>query len=172
MKKEERDLIISAFCAGVLVGIALIMAALLFIRNVVDAYGADGTIEITTEYDYISEYIEITEGPESAVEILPELEDLGEFKITYYCACKKCNGKWGAVDRYGDPLVWGTVAVDPSVITLQTHLVIDGYDADFVARDTGGKWVRGKHIDVFVPVSHKEALKMAQGEKLRVWRVK
>ena len=97
------------------------------------------------------------------------LEYLGEFKLTYYCACRKCNGGPG-IDRYGDPLVWGTVAVDPKVIPLQTQLVIDGYDAIFTARDTGGKWVQGKHIDVFVPVSHSEALKMAHGERRKVWR--
>ena len=97
------------------------------------------------------------------------LEYLGEFKLTYYCACRKCNGGPG-IDRYGDPLVWGTVAVDPKVIPLQTKLVIDGYDAIFTARDTGGKWVQGDHIDVFVPVSHSEALKMAHGERRKVWR--
>ena len=97
------------------------------------------------------------------------LEYLGEFMLTYYCACRKCNGGPG-IDRFGDPLVWGTVAVDPKVIPLHTQLVIDGYDAVFTARDTGGKWVQGKHIDVFVPVSHSEALKMGQGEKRKVWR--
>lgn len=99
------------------------------------------------------------------------LEYLGEFKLTYYCACRKCNGGPG-IDRFGDPLVWGTVAVDPKVIPLHTQLVIDGYDAVFTARDTGGKWVQGKHIDVFVPVSHSEALKMGQGEKRKVWLYK
>lgn len=97
-----------------------------------------------------------------------QLEYIGEFKLTYYCACRKCNGGPG-IDRYGDPLVWGTVAVDPNVIPLQTQLVIDGYDAVFTARDTGGKWVRGNHIDVFVPVSHSEALKMPHGEHRKVW---
>ena len=53
---------------------------------------------------------------------------------------------------------------------MQTHLVIDGYDAEFVARDTGGG-VKGQHIDMFVPVSHSEALAMPQGQKLKVWRI-
>ena len=101
---------------------------------------------------------------------LRPLEYLGEYTITYYCSCKKCNGHWGAVDGYGNPLVWGTVAVDPKVLPLQTHLIIDGYDMEFVARDTGSG-VNGKHIDMYVPVSHSEALRMAQGEKLKVWKV-
>lgn len=94
---------------------------------------------------------------------------LGEFKLTYYCPCRKCNGGPG-IDRFGNPLEWGTIAVDPKVIPLHTKVVIDGYDAVFTALDTGGKWVQGNHIDVFVPVSHSEALKMGQGEKRKVWR--
>lgn len=98
-----------------------------------------------------------------------QMEYIGEFRITYYCPCRLCNGSNAGIDCHGNPLVWGTVAVDPAVIPLGTHLVIDGYDAVFTARDTGGDWVRGKHIDMFVPVSHKEALAMAHGEKKKVW---
>lgn len=106
---------------------------------------------------------------------LRPLEYLGEYTITYYCPCGKCNGydKYGnprSYDRYGNSLIWGTVAVDPKVLPLQTHLIIDGYDMEFVARDTGSG-VNGKHIDMYVPVSHSEALRMAQGEKLKVWKV-
>ena len=98
-----------------------------------------------------------------------QLVYLGEFKLTYYCPCRKCNGSNGAIDRLGNPLVWGTVAVDPKVIPLGTQLVIDGYDAIFTARDTGDEWVQGNHIDMFVPVSHSEARKMGQ-ERRKVWR--
>lgn len=98
-----------------------------------------------------------------------KLEYLGEFKLTYYCPCRKCNGGPG-IDRFGNPLEWGTIAVDPKVIPLHTQVVIDGYDAVFTALDTGGKWVQGNHIDVFVPVSHAEALKMPHGERRKVWR--
>ena len=99
-----------------------------------------------------------------------QMEYLGEFRLTYYCPCAKCNGNNKAIDRQGNPLAWGTVAVDPKVITLGTQLVIDGYDAVFTARDTGGKWVQGNHIDIFVPVSHKEALAMCMEEHRKVWR--
>lgn len=99
-----------------------------------------------------------------------QLVYLGEFKLTYYCPCRKCNGSNGAIDRLGNPLVWGTVAVDPKVIPLGTQLVIDGYDAVFTARDTGDEWVQGNHIDIFVPVSHKEALAMCTEEHRKVWR--
>lgn len=99
-----------------------------------------------------------------------QMEYLGEFTITYFCSCRKCNGHWGAIDGYGNPLKWGTVAVDPKVIPMQTHLIIDGYDMEFVARDTGNG-VNRNHIDIFVPVSHSEALKMGQGEHRKVWKV-
>lgn len=96
------------------------------------------------------------------------LEFLSTCVLTYYCSCSRCNGKWGAIDSKGNPLEWGTVAVDPRKIPLGTKLVIDGYDQIFTARDTGSG-VNGWHIDVFVPVSHSEALRMGQGEKRKVW---
>lgn len=96
------------------------------------------------------------------------LEYFGECTITYFCPCKRCNGKWGAIDSFGNPLKFGTVAVDTKVIPMHTHLVIDGYDQIFEALDTGSG-VKGNHIDVFVPVSHAEALKMGQGERRKVW---
>lgn len=100
-----------------------------------------------------------------------KMEYLGEFTITYYCPCSRCNGKWGAIDGFGNPLKWGCVAVDPKVIKMHTKLVVDGFDMIFEARDTGSG-VNGKHLDIFVPVSHSEALKMGQGEKKKVWLVR
>ena len=60
------------------------------------------------------------------------------------------------------------MAVDPKVIPMHTKLIVDGYDQIFEALDTGSG-VRGNHIDMFVPVSHAEALKMGQGERRKVW---
>jgi 3D (Asp-Asp-Asp) domain-containing protein len=97
-----------------------------------------------------------------------QLKYFGECTITYFCPCKRCNGKWGAIDSFGNPLKFGTVAVDTKVIPMHTKLVIDGYDQVFEALDTGSG-VKGNHIDVFVPVSHAEALKMGQGERRKVW---
>lgn len=130
--------------------------------------------EISSQEDAI----DITEAPpiEDVSIALDEVDAVGnrltylsECILTYYCPCKRCNGSWGAIDSKGNPLEWGTVAVDPRKIPLGTKLVIDGYDQIFTARDTGSG-VNGWHIDVFVPVSHSEALKMGQGEKRKVWR--
>ena len=143
------------------------------------------------EADIGSDWIEIVERPEEAEAVKDEvaknseasadqddidtlqqseLSYLGEFTFTFYCSCRRCNGSWGAIDGFGNPLEWGCVAVDPSVIPLHTKLVVDGYDTVFEARDTGSG-VDGKHIDMYVPVSHAEALKMGQGKKIKVWKV-
>lgn len=178
MKDNEKELIAAAFCAGLLVGVALIMVVLLFIRNATDVYAADGTIENASYYNGILTYIEIDEGPESAVEAVPELEDLGRFKITFYCRCGRCNGYFKdgsprSVNRFGEPLKWGMIAVDPNVIPMHTRVMIDGFDdVVFEAVDTGGDNVIGKHVDVFFPGTHKEALKANDSiGRAKVWKV-
>ena len=97
------------------------------------------------------------------------LEYFAECTITYFCPCKRCNGKWGAIDSFGNPLKFGTVAVDPKVIPMHTKLVIDGYDMVFEARDTGSG-ITGHDIDIYVPVSHQEAVAMCKDQWLNVWR--
>lgn len=81
-------------------------------------------------------------------------------KATAYTAHASENGKWGAVDYFGNPLKLGTVAVDPKAIPLGTKLFITGYQfkhlpqGGFIAeaRDIGGA-INGNKIDIFVPVS-------------------
>jgi len=89
-----------------------------------------------------------------------------QVKATAYTAAAEENGKWGAVDYFGNPLSVGTVAVDPAVIPLGSKLYMVGYDYDglpkggmyAIASDTGGA-IKGKRIDIFVPDSRAEALK-------------
>lgn len=98
-----------------------------------------------------------------------QLQYLGKFFTTYYCPCKRCNGSNAGIDGFGNPLEWGCVAVDRNVIPLHTKLVIDGYDMVFEARDTGSN-VDGHKIDIFVPVSHNEALAMCKDQWMNVWK--
>lgn len=64
----------------------------------------------------------------------------------------------GPYDYFGHSLHVGTVAVDPSVIPLGTHLFIEGYDSNglpsggllAVASDKGGK-IKGDRIDIYMP---------------------
>lgn len=86
-----------------------------------------------------------------------------DIKATAYSSAASENGKWGAVDYFGNPLELGTVAVDPSVIPLGTKLYITGYDHDnlpsggFVATaaDIGGA-IKGNRMDIFIPGSQAE----------------
>ena len=97
----------------------------------------------------------------------PELVSLGEYKITYYCACEACCGSWAKnrpKDAEGKPIVktasgavaqaGKTIAVDPDVIPYGTEVIIDGHT--YTAQDCGGV-IQGNRIDIYCD-SHDEAL--------------
>ncbi|ANA82238.1 LysM peptidoglycan-binding domain-containing protein [Paenibacillus glucanolyticus] len=81
-------------------------------------------------------------------------------KATAYSAAASENGKWGAVDYFGNSLELGTIAVDPKVIPLGTKVLVTGHEHPglpkkaFVAeaRDIGGA-IKGNKIDIFIPGS-------------------
>ena len=81
---------------------------------------------------------------------------LGQFKITAYCNCSKCCGKWagGKTASGTTPTAGRTIAVDPSVIPLGSRVIIDGHT--YVAEDTGSA-IKGNKIDMYFN-SHSEAL--------------
>lgn len=86
-------------------------------------------------------------------------KSLGNFKLTGYCACRKCNGKWtGSPTALGTKLTPGrTIAVDPRVIPLGSWVYIningEGWHK-YRAEDTGSA-IKGHRIDVCAP-SHSE----------------
>ena len=91
-------------------------------------------------------------------ETIPEehWESLGVFKITHYCACRTCSGKWGHQTSSGATCQEGiTVAADPRVLPEGEVINIAGYGVR-VVQDIGGN-VKGNHIDVFYE-SHQECL--------------
>lgn len=92
---------------------------------------------------------------------------MGEFEITAYCGCRKCNGIWtGYPSASGAPLKEGiTIAVDPKIIPLGTRVYIEGVGWR-VAQDTGGM-IKGNRIDVYID-SHSECLKFGRRE-MTVW---
>lgn len=96
---------------------------------------------------------EITEEPTEAEE---ELIDLGEFRITAFCACPVCCGEWSDGITYtGTVATEGrTIAVDPDVIPLGSVVEING--AEYVAEDIGSA-IRGKRLDIFFS-DHNDAL--------------
>ena len=88
--------------------------------------------------------------------------NLGEYKLTAYCPCKKCCGKWSyevtgvkkktASGTYPEPNK--TVAADTSILPFGSKIMIN--NQEYVVEDTGKK-VKGKHIDVYFE-DHDEAL--------------
>ena len=117
------------------------------------------TAEVSPErYPEIEEAV-ATE-PAAYYGFVPEVTELGEFKITHYCACVKCCGQWALNRPEGVVLTASgaeakagrTIAVDPDVIPLGTEVVVrysDGNEAVYVAEDTGSA-VKGNHIDVYM----------------------
>ncbi len=96
----------------------------------------------------------------------PKLVSLGRFKLTAYCSCRKCCGKYAdnrPVDENGNVIVTGSIgvrleagisiAVDPRVIPYHTEVVINGHT--YTAHDTGGN-IKGNRIDVYFD-NHEDA---------------
>lgn len=76
-----------------------------------------------------------------------KLVSLGTFRLTAYCPCRICSEGWGRHTSSGATATADrTVAVDPRVIPLGSHLLING--KEYVAEDIGGA-VKGNHIDIF-----------------------
>lgn len=115
---------------------------------------------------------EIASEPKPLVQAMAE-EDIGEellgnFLLTAYCDCAECNGPNPGIDCFGNKLIDGTIAVDPKVIPLGTKVRIRG--KVYTARDTGGKWVQGKHVDIYMK-GHGNASKFGE-QRADVYLVK
>ena len=92
----------------------------------------------------------------------PNLISLGMFKLTAYCPCTLCCGKWA--DNRRNDIVYGaigeelkenhSIAVDPNIIPYKTEVVINGHT--YKAQDCGGG-IKGNEIDIYFE-NHNEAL--------------
>lgn len=92
------------------------------------------------------------------------MKHLGNFKLTFYCPCKKCSGLYGHSTSSGAYATEGrTIAVDNNIIPRGTHVYIEGW-GEFIAEDNGGKWVKGHHVDIFLE-DHNRCLDSAHGVK-------
>jgi 3D (Asp-Asp-Asp) domain-containing protein len=90
---------------------------------------------------------------------------LGNYRITAYCACKKCCGVWA--ENRPNGIVKGAAGVElkagvsvASPLPFGTKLYIEGY-GDVVVQDRTASWVvdkyNGEIIDIYFD-SHEEAL--------------
>lgn len=98
----------------------------------------------------------LTTIPQTEERSFSETNSLGQFKLTAYCPCSKCNGKWaGGITSTGAKAQANhTIAVDPSVIPYGSKVKIN--DKIYVAEDCGGA-IKGNRIDIYF-ASHDEAL--------------
>ena len=102
----------------------------------------------------LSHYAGGQNGQSGLPEGVSSVQSLGSFRITGYCACRKCSAGWGGRTSSGAMAVSRrTVAVDPRVIPMGSRLLINGQV--YVAEDTGGG-VKGNHIDIYCD-SHAQA---------------
>ncbi len=84
-------------------------------------------------------------------------------EATAYGPSAQDNYPYGATDYFGQPLVAGDIAVDPSVIPLHSCLKVTGYSSPnlpaggFIgeADDEGGA-INGAHIDIFMNTSESQ----------------
>lgn len=105
--------------------------------------------------------IEYTVLPLAAEE--PEYIYLGEFTITAYCnePYEHICGSGDGLTAMGMAAEPGIIAVDPNVIELGSHVIIDGQE--YLAADTGGA-IKGNRIDICTE-DHSAALEFGVQKK-------
>ena len=95
---------------------------------------------------------------------LPKGKSLGIFDVSAYDACYDCTQKNPGDPGYGVTASGAvaqanhTIATDPNVIPLGTHVIING--KEYVAEDTGG-YIKGNRIDIYYD-THEEAEKFGR----------
>lgn len=111
---------------------------------------------LSNDFEIATIIPEIPETPEPTSEPINERVSLGEFRITAYCHCSKCCGKWADGVTFTETVATEgrTIAVDPDVIQLGSTVEING--VEYVAEDIGSA-IRGNRIDLYMS-SHEEAL--------------
>ncbi len=147
--------------------LSVVIGALL--GTVITVYAAGQRSFVTEAHPVIEPVTVVRElkTEEVAVEE-PQTIYMGEFKLTAYCSCEKCCGKWAKnrpVDEEGKEIVIGasgeeliagvSIAVDKEVIPYGTTVLINGQT--YIAHDCGGA-IKNNRIDVYFD-SHQEALK-------------
>ena len=82
---------------------------------------------------------------------------MGRFKLTGYCACKKCGTGTGITYSGKKVRANHTVAADLKLLPIGTYIIIEGiedgakkYNGVYQVEDKGGG-VKNKHIDIYQP---------------------
>jgi 3D (Asp-Asp-Asp) domain-containing protein len=125
---------------------------------------------------------QIVEDDEEEQPILPDLEpnpfinyvNYGECRITAYCGCSKCCGKWAnnrPLNEQGTPQVIGASGevLSPNIsvassLPFGTKLRIAGLEQEFVVHDRPAQSILNKYNDMIIDVyfeSHEAAIQFA-----------
>ena len=99
----------------------------------------------------------------SAAQIVPEAEDMENFKATAYCIT--------GITKSGVPVAPGHVAADPKIIPLGSMIYVESplMSGIYQVTDTG-RLIKGKIIDVFIP-SYKRSIEFGRRNvKIKVLR--
>lgn len=152
MKKRFNKLLLPSSLA-VIIGILVIVSCSAIDEPLPETV-AEGASVISTE-------------PVIETEPVIDTVSLGEYKLTAYCGCSKCCGKWGEnrpFDENGKPIVYTanqsiaeegvTIAADINVLPYGTAVIIDGHK--YIVQDKGGSITENK-IDIYFE-SHQAAL--------------
>lgn len=108
---------------------------------------AETNVEIVSETEFVPE-VETVRQPTG------HWVPLGEYKLTWYCNCRRCCGRWA-----GGPCANGQMPAEGRTVAcgslpLGTRILIAG-QGEYVVEDRG---VTGKHIDIFM-ASHSACLR-------------
>ena len=143
------------FVAWVVVWFVIFSTLVVAVSGIIHLLCCTNTVE-ATEIKSTS----VVEEPESEPE--PKLISLGEYKLTAYCACKKCCGKTDGITASGVKAKEGvTVAADTRVLPFGTKLFINGHE--YIVQDKGGA-IKGNKIDIYFD-NHQEALEFGVQHK-------
>lgn len=119
-------------------------------------------LTITTLVNMLNARNDVSEVEEKRIEYTEQTKkNKGTFRVTAYCACEKCCGKWatlngGGYTASGTKVQAGrTIAVYKSQIPFGTEVYIEGLGT-YIAEDTGSA-IKENCIDVYFD-SHTEAL--------------
>ena len=123
----------------------LLRAAVFVIGCAIAAAGAPLVCVADTNTEIVSEDVTAPAG---------HWVDMGSYKLTFFCNCRRCCGKWA-----GGPTASGTMPAEGRTVAcgalpLGTRILIAG-QGEFIVEDRG---VSGRHIDIYMN-SHSACLK-------------
>lgn len=157
------------FCIGIVIILSFVVSCAVEQLNSLKSDITELEIKIEENEEMINFVYEKIDTEENKLEYNPQTitKSLGEFKLTAYCSCEKCCGKWALnrpKDENGKDIVYGStgevliagrsIAVDPKVIPYGSQVEIGG--RTYTAQDCGGA-IKGNRIDVYFD-SHQDAL--------------